>query len=109
MWKDRDTSQVLTKARRQTPDLLWHQTSHDYVEACASYKARALHVLLGSLTGDAAVSYVGDGPNDIPVFDVLADTWCMDTAPESVRSHAANVTPGVSQVIERKLEYVEKA
>lgn len=109
VWKDRDTSQVLTKARRQAPNLLWHQTSHDYVEACASDKARALHVLLASLTGDAAVSYVGDGPNDIPVFDVLADTWCMDTAPAFVKARAANVTSGVDRVIERKLDHVEKA
>lgn len=108
VWKDEDTARVLALARQAAPGLRWHQTSHDYVEACGSDKAQALLALLDAVdTG--SVSYCGDGPNDIPVFDMLPDTWCMDTAPEFVKARAANVTSGVDRVIERKLDHVEKA
>ncbi len=107
VWDERNTAGVLEQARALAPEMQWHQTSHDYVEACESDKALALRALLSQMP-EIPVCFAGDGPNDVPVFDMLEDAWCMDTAVDPVKAHARYVTESVAQVIERKLDYVEE-
>ena len=107
VWDERNTAGVLEQGRALAPEMQWHQTSHDYVEACESDKALALRALLSQMP-EIPVCFAGDGPNDVPVFDMLEDAWCMDTAPDPVKAHACYVTESVAQVIERKLDYVEE-
>lgn len=105
VWKDGMTSRVLDAVRQAAPEFQWHQTSHDYVEACASDKAQAMQALLEAVPC-ASVCYIGDGPNDLPVLDELPDSFVMETAPAMVKERGNRVTDSVAAAIERKFEDV---
>lgn len=98
---------LLDEIRSLCPDLLWHKTSHDYIEASARDKADALKRLLPE-TAYGPVFFAGDGSNDIPVFDLLKNTYVMNRADESVKAHSLCCCESVAQAIERSFEYVEK-
>lgn len=105
IYEDDRLPSILTLLQQAAPQWKWHQTSHDYIEASLADKAQALTVLLEE-TAPEGVSYIGDGPNDLPVFHLLHDTWCMSTAQPHVQASAAHIVDSAAQALERKMQYV---
>lgn len=98
--------ELLEEVRKRSP-LLWHKTSHDYIEASVRDKAEALQVLFDA-SDYGPVFFVGDGSNDIPVFDLLEDTFVMAGAADLVKAHSCCQVESVAEALERSFEYVQK-
>lgn len=71
-------------------------------------KARAASSLLDALGLDpSCLVAVGDGENDLPLFDLAAVSFCPDTAPEAIRAQADHVIDARSRgVLEPVLDYL---
>jgi hypothetical protein len=70
-------------------------------------KASSLQVLLSLLGKDeSSLMVIGDGYNDLPMFDIAALAVAMDNASDEVKSHAHVITDsnehdGVALALER--------
>lgn len=78
-------------------------TSFDYIEMTqkGTDKSRALLKLMNcrQLTLDEIV-FIGDGANDVPLFDLLKHTYVMTTAEKHIKEHASICVDSVEKAID---------
>ncbi|TYR79835.1 HAD family hydrolase [Priestia megaterium] len=68
-------------------------------------KGNAIQILLDHLNlKPEEVACVGDSFNDIPMFQLIPNSFAMDTAPEGVKQHASAVVSSVSEAAHIILE-----
>lgn len=78
-------------------------TSVDYIEITqrGTDKSRALLKLMDcrQLTLDE-IAFIGDGANDVPLFDLLKHTYVMETAEEHIKERASICVDSVEKAID---------
>lgn len=76
-------------------------TSKDYIEMTAKNTNKAVAFEAFSKYIDhKSVAFVGDGQNDVCLFDRIENSYVMDTAESSVKAHAHFVVRSVAEMIE---------
>ena len=83
-------------------------TSVDYIEITRKQtdKAHAMNKLIEHqhLNLDDII-FVGDGENDIPLFDMLERTYVIQSASDEIKKHAKQTTIDVANAIQKEREY----
>lgn len=81
--------------------------SYDYIEISQKgcHKAKALDFLIGNFHIDEnKIGFIGDGSNDVPLFERLDQTYVMAHAPSHIRSCAKTEVASVSEALKKERE-----
>lgn len=105
----RDSSQTdawLQKIQSRFPAYNVMKTSIDYIEITKRGvdKAKAFASLCRALPNDIeAIAFIGDGANDIPLFQTIEKSYCMAHADPHVKQRAQTTVSSVQEAIEQEL------
>lgn len=81
--------------------------SYDYIEISQKgcHKAKALDFLIENFHIDKkGIGFIGDGSNDVPLFEYLDRTYVMAHAPSHIRSCAKTEVKSVSEALKKERE-----
>lgn len=82
-------------------------TSFDYIEMTKkdTDKSRAMKKMIESQHLNIEdIVFIGDGLNDVSLFDMLNHTYVMDSASDEVKAHANTIVSSVSEAIQIERE-----
>lgn len=105
----RESSQTdawLKKIKEQFPAYNVMKTSIDYIEITKKGvdKAKAFAHLSQALPDEVEeIAFIGDGANDVPLFQSIKASYIMDHADLPLRKYAQSIVSSVQEAIEQEL------
>lgn len=102
-----NVQRLLPEFQREFSNVEVMMTSKDYIEITrkATNKAHAMTKLIEHQNLDSnEIIFIGDGSNDIPLFDMLKYTYVMSNASKKIQKHAKYSINSVADAIRKERE-----
>lgn len=83
-------------------------TADDYIELTRKgiHKGKTLQTLMDSMhLNEKEVCVIGDGHNDIPMFQCVSQSFVMESASDEVKEHGTRIVKSVAEAVHSVIQY----